>query len=177
MDNLKKVFGRLEESGFRLKQEKCAFLLPCIEYRGLKPSEQKIKAIKEAPTQSDVSQLRSFLVLMNYYGEFLPNLSSLLAPLHNLLHKNVKWDWGKKQEASFKEVKGLLTSSKLLVHFDPEKDLVLTCDASPYGIGAVLSHCFSDNTEKPIYYASRSLATAEKNIPSRTRRVWLSSLG
>ena len=56
----------------------------------------------------------------------------------------------------------MLTSSQLLVHFDPEKDLVLTCDASPYGIGAVLSHCWNDGTEKPIYFASRSLATAEK---------------
>ena len=99
---------------------------------------------------------------MNYYGKFLPNLSTVLAPLHFLLQKHVKWDWGKKQEASFKEAKGLLMSSQLLVHFDPERDLVLTCDASAYGIGAVLSHCWSDDREKPIYVASRSLAMAEK---------------
>ena len=52
-------------------------------------------------------------------------------------------------------------SSQLLVHFDLEKDFVLSCDASPYGIGAVLSHCWNDS-ERPIYYTSRSLAVVEK---------------
>ena len=85
-----------------------------------------------------------------------------MAPLHCLLRKQLKWNWGKEQETSFIEAKKLLTSSHLLVHFDPEKDLVLTCDASPYGIGAVLAHYWNDGTERPIYFASRSLATAEK---------------
>ena len=98
---------------------------------------------------------------MNFYGKFLPNLSSVLAPLHSLLHKHVMWDWGKGQKASFMEAKGLLVSSQLLVHFDPQKDLVLSCDVSPYGIGAVLSHRWS-NTERSIFYVSYSLAMAEK---------------
>ena len=169
LDNLEAVFSRLEQAGYRLKRQKCAFLLPSIEYlghiiteEGLKPSKKKVEAIIDAPTPIDVSQLRSFLGLMNYYRKFLPNLSSVLAPLHRLLHKEVKWSWGKEQEFSFKEAKKLLTYSQLLVHFDPDKNLVLTCDASPYGIGAVLSH-LEDGTEKPIYYASpRSLAIPER---------------
>ena len=112
LDNLKAVFDSLERAGFRLKHQKCAFLLPCVEYlghiitdKGLKPSEQKIKAIKDAPTPIDVSQLRSFLGLMNFYGKFLPNLSSVLSALHSLLHKHVKWDWGKRQELRLRKQK------------------------------------------------------------------------
>ena len=144
-------------------------MLPKIEYlghvisaEGLHPAKDKIRAILEAPAPSSVAQLRSFLGMVNYYGKFLPQLSSLLAPLYSLLQKQAKWHWGPDQEQAFTKVKHLMTSSKLLVHYDPVKELVLSCDASPYGVGAVLSHIMEDGSEKPIAFASRSLAAAEK---------------
>ena len=60
-------------------------------------------------------------------------------------------------------MKEMLTSDCLLVHYDPTKDLTLACDASPYGVGAVLSLMDKDGQDKPIAYASRSLAPAERN--------------
>ena len=55
----------------------------------------------------------------------------------------------------------VLTSSALLVHYSEQKKLVVACDTSSYGVGAVLSHQEPDGTEKPIAYASRALAPAE----------------
>ena len=56
----------------------------------------------------------------------------------------------------------MLQSDSLLVHHDPSKQIVLTCDASPYGIGTVLSHTMEDCTDRQIAYASRTLMSAEK---------------
>ena len=74
-----------------------------------------------------------------------------------------KWLWSRRHSVAFQTANNLLTSSKLLVHFDPAKELVLSCDASAYCIGAVLSHRFPHGSEKPIGFASRTLSTAEKN--------------
>ena len=169
LHNLEKVLIRLQQAGMRLKKKKCAFMLPCVEYlghtisaHGLQSTSEKVKAIKEAPVPTNVQQLRSFLGLINYYSKFLPALSSTLAPLYQLLQKSQKWVWEKKQTQAFQKAKDALTSNQILAHYDPEQPVVLECDASPYGLGAVLSHQYPDDQTRPIAFASRSLTVAEK---------------
>lgn len=58
--------------------------------------------------------------------------------------------------------KKLLSSDTLLVHFDPKKLIVLTCDASPYGTGAVLGHQVTPTVEAPIAFHSSTMNTAER---------------
>ena len=101
--------------------------------------------------------------MINYYGKFLNNLSNLFGPLHELLKKGKSWKWSKECEKSFKQAKLMLTSSKVLVHFDSKRNTRLTCDASQYGIGAVLSQEMDNGEERPVAFASRSLGQAEKN--------------
>ena len=169
LKNLEAVLSRLQEAGLRLKRNKCAFLLPAVEYlghkisaQGLQPTNEKIKAIRDAPPPKDVTQLCSFLGLINYYGKFLSQLSSTLSPLYRLTQKNAKWNWGPEQQKAFEQAKTSLSSESLLEHYNPEKELILACDASPYGVGAVLSHRSENGQERPIAYASRSLAPAER---------------
>ena len=164
------MLKRLKSAGIRLKCEKYAFMLPEVEYlghsisaRGLHPLASKVRAIADAPTPSNVSQLKSFLGMFNYYGRFLPDLATLLAPLYALLQSARKWSWEEPQRKSFNQAKKFLTTSALLTHFDPKKPVTLSRDASPYGVGAVLSHQMNDGSEKPISFASRTLSTAERN--------------
>ena len=82
----------------------------------------------------------------------MPNLSSMLAPLNELLRKETRWHLG--QEQTFQKSKEFLKSSKLLVHFDSQKDLTLACDTSQYGLGAVLWHRMEDGSEHPTEYVS-----------------------
>lgn len=168
--NLEEVLQRLRAAGMKLKREKCSFMMPQVEYLGhvinkdgLQPSESKVRAITEAPVPRNTTELRSLLGLVNYYGRFLANLSSKLAPLYALLQAEVPFVWGASQSKAFQEVKEALRSSQLLVHFDSNLPLGLSCDASPYGLGAVLSHRFPDGSERPIGFVSRTLATAERN--------------
>ena len=95
LQNLDTVLARLESAGMTVKCTKCAFLLPTVEYLGhkisaqhLQPMEEKIRAINKAPAHTNISQLKSFLRLINYYCKFLPNLSNTLAFLYRLLQKN-----------------------------------------------------------------------------------------
>ena len=100
--------------------------------------------------------------MLNYYAKFLPNMSSKLAPLYRLLQKNTPWSWGEEQRQAFQQAKAALISAKVLVYYDPRQKLILSCDASPYGVGVVLSHKLEDGTEYPVAFASRSLSPAEK---------------
>ncbi|XP_061570028.1 uncharacterized protein K02A2.6-like [Cololabis saira] len=169
LKNLNEVLSRLEEAGLRLKRSKCAFMQKEVEYlghrvdvQGLHPVEKKVKAILNAPAPTSVTELKAYLGLLNYYNKFLPNLATLLAPLHELLRKEVRWTWQKKQEEAFQNSKTLLNSADVLVHYSAERELVLSCDASPYGVGAVLSHRMDDGSERPLSFMSRTLSPAEK---------------
>ena len=169
LKNLEHVLTRLEDAGMRLKKGKCEFMLKEAEYlghkisrEGLQLTDSKIVAVAEAPKPTGVAELRSFLGIVNYYGKFLPDLATTAAPLYNLLRKNTQWQWGKIQQSAFEKVKALLQSSDLLVHYDPGKEIILAADASPLGVGAVLSHLMEDGSERPIAYASRSLSVTER---------------
>ena len=109
-----------------------------------------------------VTELKSFLGLLTYYSRFLPNMASTLTPLYALLKKSTLWRWGSTEREAFEAAKKLLTSDQVLAHYDPSLPLVLACDASAYGIGAVLSHKLVDGIEHHIAFASRTLLNTER---------------
>ena len=140
LETLKEVLKRLEKAGMRLKKSKCKFLMTEMEYlghritkEGLKPTESKVQAIAQAPTPTNVSELKAFLGLVNYYGKFLPNLSTTLALLHRLLARGARYQWSQTQQDVFDTVKSQLASSKLPVHYDSDIDLVFLVMHHPTG--------------------------------------------
>ncbi|PIO69892.1 hypothetical protein TELCIR_08274 [Teladorsagia circumcincta] len=168
--NLEALFERIHEFGFRVRIEKCSFLMPQIRHlgniidaNGRHPDPAKTEVIKKMPPPKDIGQLRSFLGLLDYYGAFVEEMRQLRAPLDKLLKKDVPYKWSSDCQQAFNRAKEVLSSELLLTHYDPFKEIVVAADASEYGIGAVISHRFPDGTEKPIYHACRILTAAEKN--------------
>ena len=168
LEHLEEVLRRLKEAGMWLKSEKCEYLRLSVDYlghtisrEGLRTSDEKVQAILQASTSKNVAELRSFLGLVNYYGKSLPNIATVLSPLYLLLQKKQEWTWNSDQEEAFHKVKELLKSSRVLVHFDSTLPIILSCDTSPYGVGAILSHKTPDG-ERPIAFVSRTLTAAER---------------
>ena len=170
LQNLDAVLSRLKEQGLRLKEEKCYIWQSSVDYlgnhidaQGIHVASAKVDALQKAPAPHNVSELRSFLGMINYYRKFIPNLSTLLHPLHALLKDTQSWKWDQECDDAFQAAKQQLSSTPVLVHYDPKLPICLAGDASSYGIGAVLSHILPNRREHPIAYASRTLKPIERN--------------
>ena len=169
LHNLEKVLQRLQEHDIRVNKAKCSFMHIKVQYlghridtEGIHATDSKLQAIQQSPAPKNLQELRSFLGLLNYYSQFIPNLSSLLHPLNKLLCEDTPWSWSSECDQAFKQAKEKLLSP-ILVHYDPSLPIRLADDASAYGVGDVISHVMADGNERPIAFASRTLLPSERN--------------
>nr|XP_037290929.1 uncharacterized protein K02A2.6-like [Rhipicephalus microplus] len=170
LSRLREVLRRFQDAGLKVKREKCQLGVAQVEFlgfridaEGIHPTPEKTQAILGAPRPSNKTELQAFLGLVNFYHAFLPHKATVAEPLHRLLDKKATFVWGQTQQRAFESVKELLASNHVLTHYDEKQPLILACDASPYGIGAVLSHRLPGGTEAPVAFYSRTLSSAERN--------------
>ncbi|XP_023243412.1 uncharacterized protein K02A2.6-like [Centruroides sculpturatus] len=175
---LRKILNRISEAGLKLNKSKCLFktnqlqfLGYLIDAQGIRPTPDKIAAIQQVQDLRNKQELQAFLGFVNFYDRFLKDKATEAEPLYRLLDKNKPWIWKKEQSKAFVKIKKMLTPETLLIHYDLNKPVLLSCDASPYGVGAVLSHILPDGSEAPIYFASRTLHPAERNYSQFEREV------
>uniref|UniRef100_A0A671TD66 Reverse transcriptase/retrotransposon-derived protein RNase H-like domain-containing protein n=1 Tax=Sinocyclocheilus anshuiensis TaxID=1608454 RepID=A0A671TD66_9TELE len=112
----------------RMSTTQVEFLGFRVDKDGIKPTCEKVEAIQKAPPPRNKTELQAFLGLLNFYSCFLPN----------------KATWGVKHETAYVQTKQLLQMDKMLAHYDEKKPLAVVCDASPYGLGALLFHLERD---------------------------------
>lgn len=112
------VFERLAKVNIEVNFEKCKFFVTelthlghIISNKGLMPCPDKISTIEKANAPKCESKLKSYLGLLNYYHKFIPNLSSKLYPLYNLLKNNVKYVWDDDCQKAFLDSKNLLVKT------------------------------------------------------------------
>ncbi|XP_064475711.1 uncharacterized protein K02A2.6-like [Ornithodoros turicata] len=179
---LEAVLRRILEDGVRLNKDKCLFgvkevifLGHKISAGGIQPTDDKVKAIHEAPAPKCKKELQAFLGALNFYNRFLQGAAHTLEPLYRLLDAQSKWKWTGREATAFQQAKQLLQSSDILVHYDVQKPLVMACDASPYGLGVVLSHVEADGRELPVAYGSRTMTAAERNYAQIDREALTTS--
>ena len=108
-----------------------------IDKSGLHMNPEKIKEISNIPYPTNVKQLESFLGVVNFCRRFLPDVSTLLHLLHNLLRVGTKFVWDNNCSTAMDQLKSLLLADNCLAHFNAACRTLLTIDASPVGVGAV----------------------------------------
>lgn len=162
------VLDRLREAGLTLNKDKCEFRLPRLTFfghevtqTGIEPSEEKVAAIRQAGPPQNVSEARSFLGLAQFVSKFVPDLSSIAEPIQRLTHKNTEFKWGKEQQLAFEKLKELITHADVLAYFDVNSRTRIVADASPVGLGAVLTQLHGSEW-RVIAYASRRLSDVER---------------
>ena len=128
LSKLKRLLTRLNDKGLRCRRDKCQFAKPSVKYLGHTLSAEgiskgsKVKAVLKMPPPTDVSSLKSFLGSVQFYGKFIPNLASMAEPLCRLTKKATPWKWEDEEQATFEQLKNVLSSDQVLVHFDPNKN-------------------------------------------------------
>ena len=113
--------------------------------------------------QQTVAELRSFLGLVSYYRMFIPDVATTLHPLNALLQRGKRWKWTPDCERAFQTIKQQMASDTILTHFNSNLPIRVASNASPYGLGAVLSYVMPSGEKRPIAFASLTLAQAQRN--------------
>ena len=121
MEHLRKVFNKLREDKLYANLTKCSFVSESTNFLGLVVSKEglcvdaeKVNAIKEWPTPTTATMVRSFLGLAGFYRRFVRDFSSIAAPLHELTKKGTIVVWLPKHETAFEALKTALCQASLL---------------------------------------------------------------
>ncbi|KAG7296766.1 hypothetical protein JYU34_020702 [Plutella xylostella] len=167
-ETLCKVLKKLRECEFKLKPEKCKLFVTslevfgyCVDKNGVSIIPSNIEPLLNTKTPTNLTLLKSFLGKINYYNRFLKDMAKIITPLYECTKKN-RFNWTTECEEAFQLIKKRLASAENLRHYNPDLPLILTCDASDTGLGAVLSNRDENGTVKPIAYASKKLSEAEQ---------------
>jgi len=124
LEALRDVLSVLSSENFRINKSKCTFAAAEVDYlghaitsSGIKPQLQKISIILNLEAPTNVKQLRSFIGLVNYYRDFIPQRSHVLAPLTSLTSPKIKFHWST----------------------NPRLPFIIEPDASDYQLGRIIS--------------------------------------
>ena len=145
------IIQRYRDSGFRLNPKKAKFLLEEVNYfghaltkDGLKPDARKIQGIKRLALPRNKQELQSLLGMFNYLGNFIPNLAAKTQDLRALVKKNAEFVWEETHTKILEALKAKVKDNTTLQYFDPQKEIVIECDASQIGIFEVTAANKSD---------------------------------
>ena len=181
LNNLERVFERLQSHGLRLKAKKCYFGFQEVEWigkvvssEGLTMSRTRIQDLLDFPKPTLSKQLKSFLGFVNYFRDFIRNQSIIVKPLNNLLkdyNRSTRIKWTTESLKAFDDIKESVKRIPTL-YFVNEKDPITLCtDASDYGVGGYLFQTI-DGKEIPIAFLSKSLSGPQTRWPTIQKEAY-----
>lgn len=173
------VLLRLKSHNLKLKPAKCIFAVDSIMFlghiissKGVQLDPQRILDVKNFPVPRNFSDVRSFYGLCSYNRKFIRNFADIAKPLTPLMGKPSEFTWSVEAQNAFEKLRDAITSTPVLVHFNPEASHELRTDASSYAIGAVLyqKHVLDEQTGVVLYF-SKSLNKSQRNGSATEREL------
>lgn len=175
---LRKVLERLRAANLKVKISKCKFLYNVIRYLGfvvskdgIAPDPKKVEGIQKMPQPQTLTQLRSFMGMVNFYKRFIEKLAFVAKPLHNLMsEERFRAAWNVEEVEAFDLIKQALSREITLSYFRPSLPTEIHCDACGYAVAGVLLQVEEKLTrtgkrrrvEVPIQFVSRTLHEPER---------------
>lgn len=175
---LRKVLARLQNAGITINQDKSEFGVQRVHFighvltdAGISLDPARVSAIKAIREPTNKEEVHSFMGILQFAARFIPGKTDTLAPISNLLKSSVEFVWGPEQQKAFDLVKKLLEDAPTLSFFDHSQKIILSADASSYGLGACLFTEDSKGDRGIIAYASRTLTPTERRYAQIEREA------
>lgn len=175
--HLRMILQTLRDHHFFAKLSKCAFFQRKIEFLGfiisgdgIGMAPDKISAILDWPPLGSVKDVRSFLGLTNFYRQFVYRYAHITSPLTDLEKKDVRFEWGHKQQKAFADLKAAITCAPVLTFHDPDKPNIVVADSSDFACGAVLMQQYDDGLH-PVAFLSVKLVEAQARYDTREKEL------
>ena len=155
-----------------MKAQAINFFGCLYDANGVHPDPGKVNAVHALPVPTNITQLQEFLCLVTFLSPFIPGLSTLTAPLRELLKKDTDFSWNHTYDIAFEWVKKAVVSDTTLRNFDPSLPVTIQVDAAQVGLGAALLQ-----NGKPIAFASKALTETEHQYMNIKREMLAAVFG
>lgn len=179
VEHCSQVLERIKQHGLKLKPSKCIFGVKSVKFlghiisaKGFEIDPIRIQDVINFPIPRNASEVRSFLGLCGYNRKFIKGFADICKPLTPLTGTKNKFTWTTETQRAFETLRGALTKTPVLVHFNPDATHELRTDASAYAIGAVLFQKHEDpNQTGPVLFYSKTMNSSQRKYSATEREL------
>jgi hypothetical protein len=181
LKHLAAAIDKIGTANLRLNPRKCVFGLDSVEYLGhtlsgdgVRPGQDKAKAMQSAQPPRSVKERRSFCGLANYFRLYIVQFAIKAVPLFKLTRQDLDWKGGEmppEASSAFLRLRDEISSRPVMAYPNATGQYHLFVDAAlcdknnSGGLGAALMQDQEAGLRKPVAYASRRLDKHERNYP------------
>ena len=177
--NLETVLERLKRNELYVSPKKCEFFQTEIDFLGflvgrdgIRVNPEKVDVLKTWPKPKSLTELRSFLGLLQFFRRFIPKFSGIAAPLTDLTKKEKGiGHWDEICDEAFQKLKDAMIQAPILVAPDWRKAFRGHVDASQLAVGGTLTQLDENGKDRVIAFYSKKLSSTEADYTANDREL------